>query len=457
MIDALSFNSANSQMISLLENLNKASWIELTTSEFGHIFTDEYLASDWNTIDVLPERLPEGVAQKGMRKITTPVLLLKSHNSRMAFILATKDNPVYVSSGFKRSKTDGFTMLFKLKPHVYSEYLFYMSKYKTWTSISHSIDSSERYGLGIGFKMVGQCDFLEDKESITYAEDVFLNACREEVINIPMLSTQRQQIDEAKMMEQVILDKLSEKERKFQQKEWLNEAHIRNSKHRLSNDLFPVRMAVERLEKFITNSSDGVKLSSTIGKVTNQSVADLLCNLIKSIDILKEDIERLTESETAGNQVEIIEVETFIKEYCNRVASKYNRSFSVNIDVRDKDLKIRISHNSLETIIDNIFANAAHHGFTDYSREDYKICITLSETSEGNCRIDIANNGNPFTERGRDEFFVRGSFSGITGNTGLGGALIYKICEEFNGKAIAPYSTVDFPVVVSVEFPIVLL
>lgn len=457
MIDALSFNSANSQMISLFENLNKANWLELVTSEFGHIFTDEYLASNWNSIDVHPEQLPEGVAPKGMRKITSPVLLLKSHSSKMAFILATKDTPVFVSSGFKRSKADGFTMLFNLKPHIYSEYLFYMSKYKTWTSISHSIDSSERYGLGFGFKEVGNCNFDGCNEFITYAEDVFLNACREEVVNIPTLSTQRQRIDEAKIMEQVILDKLSEKERKFQQKEWLNEAHIRNSKHRLSNDLFPVRMAVDRLEKFITNSTDGVKLSSIVGKVTNQSVADLLGNLIESINILKEDIERLTESETAGNQAEIIEVETFIKEYCNRFASLYNRQFSVNIDVKDKDLKIRISHNSLKTIIDNIFANAVHHGFTDCNREDYRICVTLSETSEGNCRIDIANNGDDFTERGRDEFFVRGSFSGTKGNTGMGGALIYEICEKFNGKAITPYCTEDFPVVVSVEFPIVLL
>ena len=268
---------------------------------------------------------------------------------------------------------------------------------------------------------------------------------------------QRQQIEEAKTMEQLILDKMSEKERKFQQKEWLNEAHIRNSKHRLSNDIMPVRMAVELLERFIAVSSDGVKLSSEIGSVTKRTVGDLLKELIGSIQKVEDDIKKLTESEIAGEQLETIEVECFIREFCDRFASKYNRRFTLNIEVKDEGLKIKISHNSFESIFENIFSNAVRHGFTDDSREDYKIYVMLSETSDGYCRIDIANNGNPISERGRNEYFVKGSFSGETGNTGMGGARIFEICEKFNGRAIAPYSTIDFPVVVSVEFPIVLL
>lgn len=51
----------------------------------------------------------------------------------------------------------------------------------------------------------------------------------------------------------MLQEKMAEKERKFQQKEWLNEAHIRNSKHRLSNEVMPMRMAIERLQSFFLN------------------------------------------------------------------------------------------------------------------------------------------------------------------------------------------------------------
>lgn len=446
--------SARTKETSLSDILRPAKLSIIRENEYGYIFTDENLASNWDNVDVQPESLQKGEATKGMRKIISPVLLLKSHSSRMAFILASENSPVYISS--KRSKTDGYTLLFEMMPHVYSEYFFYMSKYKTWIGISHDLDEEERYGLDPGYSLVGSCYFDGERDFVIYAEGIFLSHSNSKYL-IPSLSIQRQQIDEAKMMEQVLLDKMSEKERKFQQKEWLNEAHIRNSKHRLSNDIMPVRMAVERLERFIGGSSDGIKLSSIIGKVSKQTVGDLLKSLIGSIQKIEEDIKKLTESETMGEQPEIIDVEHFIKEFCDRFASKYNRCFTLNIEVKDKGLKIKISHNSFESIFENVFSNAVRHGFTDDSREDYKINVILSETGDGYCRIDIANNGNPISERGRNEFFVKGSFSGKTGNTGMGGAHIFEICEKFSGRAIAPYSIVDFPVVVSVEFPIVSL
>lgn len=456
MMNILSTEQTRLQDISLFKILKRANWQELKEIEIGHIFTDEHLASNWNNIDVQPESLAKGEATKGMRKITSPVLLLKSHGSKMAYILASESLPVYICSSFKRSKVDGYTLLFEMLPHVYSEYFFYMSKYDSWTKISYDIDENEKYKIGPGFKDVGLCEFDGFHENITLAETIFLSWSSISFL-IPSLTIQRQRIDEAKMMEQIILDKMSEKERKFQQKEWLNEAHIRNSKHRLSNDIMPVRMAVVRLERFISISSDGVKLSSTIGKVSKQTVGDLLKNLIGSIQKVEEDIKILTESETAGEQPETIDVEHFVKEFCDRFASKYNRRFTLNIEVKDKGLKIKISHNSFESIFENVFSNAVRHGFTDDSREDYKIHVILSETGDGYCRIDIANNGNPISERGRSEYFVKGSFSGKTGNTGMGGARIFEICEKFSGRAIVPYSTVDFPVVVSIEFPIVSL
>lgn len=447
---------SDSQMVSIRKCLNWTKWVELNEPENGFIFTDEYLASNWDDIDVYPEVLPKGVAQKGMRKVTSPVLLLKSHSPKMAFILATEMSPVYFCSHLKHTKEDGYTMLFGLMPNVWPEYFFYMSKYNSWCKISHHIDRAAEYELGMGFREVGHWYFDGSEEWETDAETVFLNGIRPEDI-IPSLSVQHQQINDAKIMEKVIIDRMLEKERKFQQKEWLNETHIRNSKHRLSNEVMPAQMAVERLERFLINSSEGIKLSSIIGRATRQTVGDLLNNLKTSIQNIEVEINNLTKSETAGEQLETLEVEHFVREYCENLASRFSRHFRVDVDCKDKGLKIQISCKPFMELLDNVFTNAVRHGFTDDTRKDYKVLITLSKTDKGFCKIDIANNGNPISERGRNEYFVRGSFAGETGHTGIGGARVFEICEEFNGKAIEPYSVEGFPVVISVEFPIVSL
>lgn len=454
MDDVFSLDSATSQMVSLKESLKQAKWEMVKETESGYVFTDEHLASNWDNIDVYPESLPKAEATKGMRKITSPTLLLKSHSPKMAFILATESSPVYVRSSLKREKVDGYTMLFSVTPHVWPEYFFYLSKYRTWTGISRDLDVD--YGLGLHFGEVGHCGFDGYNEYVTYAETVFLNGVYREY-KVPALSVQRQQMEDAKAMEKAILDKMAEKERKFKQKEWLNETHIRNSKHRLSNDVMPLHMGIERLEKFVAASTDGVKTSTVIGKATGQTVGELLSSLKTLVDDIEKDIQRLTESETVGEQIETLDVGQFIKEYCKKVEVMYNRRFAIDIQVKDEDLKISISRKSFIELLENVIGNAVRHGFTDDSRKDYKILVTLSETDDKYCRIDIANNGNPISERGRKEYFVRGSFAGETGNTGIGGARVFEICEEANGKAIEPYSTEDFPVVVSVEFPIVSL
>lgn len=448
--------SSDSQMLSIRQCLKTTKWIELKEPENGYIFTDKHLATNWDNIYVHPETLPKGEAQIGMRKVTSPVLLLKSHTSKMALILATEMSPVYFCSYINSTKEDGYTMLFDLKPNVWPEYFFYMSKYNSWCNISRRIDEATEYDFCMSFHNVGYCDFNGCEEIVTNAEMVFLYGIDTGGI-IPSLSVQRQQIDDAKMIEKEILDRMLEKERKYQQKEWLNETHIRNSKHRLSNEVMPVRMAVERLERFLTNSSEGIKISSIIGHVTQQTVGDLLNNLKISIQNIEVEINNLTKNENAGEQIETLEVEHFIRWYCKNLATKYGRHFVVNVDCKDKGLKIKISRKPFIELLDNVFTNAVHHGFTDDAREDYKVRITLSKTNDGFCKIDIANNGNPISERGRNEYFVRGSFAGETGHTGIGGARVFEICEEFNGKAIEPYSVKGFSVVISVEFPIVSL
>ena len=84
----------------------------------GKIFQEKDFSKDWDSIYVYPSDLDNGISKKGMRKITAPTLILASHSSKMAFVLASEDEPVFVCSGFKRTQTIGYTLLFLSLIHI---------------------------------------------------------------------------------------------------------------------------------------------------------------------------------------------------------------------------------------------------------------------------------------------------------------------------------------------------
>lgn len=426
----------------------------------GKIFQEKDFSKDWDSIYVYPSDLDNGISKKGMRKITAPTLILASHSSKMAFVLASEDEPVFVCSGFKRTQTIGYTLLFKLKPSILPDYLLYLSKYESWIGISKGIDTEDKYkdiygDFGTsGWKNVGEIFADGVTEDITTAEQVFHNGLFQSPINIPSISVQKQRIADAIAMEKMLQEKMAEKERKFQQKEWLNEAHIRNSKHRLSNEVMPMRMAIERLQSFFLKHSDGVKLSDVIGEITKQSVNDLLEGLLHSVGNIETEIENLTKSEQAGVPEQILNVASSLNDYFDRIASKYPTSFNIEKIGFEKDLNIKISPKAFMELLDNIVGNAVRHGFIE-NRKDYLLQIAIETTNDNMCEIAIANNGEPMSERARTTFFEQGSFASPTGHTGIGGHRIYDICDKAGGEAMPPYSKEGFPVVICVKFPLV--
>ena len=265
---------------------------------------------------------------------------------------------------------------------------------------------------------------------------------------------QKQRIADAKSMEKMLQEKMAEKERKFQQKEWLNEAHIRNSKHRLSNEVMPIRMAIERLQNFFKKHPDGVKLSDIIGEITNQSVNDLLEGLSCSVKNVEIEIENLTKSEQAGEPEQKLNVAHSLDEYLDKIALKYSVPFNIEKVGFEKELNIKISPKAFMELLDNIVGNAVRHGFIG-NRNDYLLQVSIEVTDNRMCEIAIANNGEPMSERARTTFFEQGSFAGPTGHTGIGGFRIYDICDKAGGEAILPYSKEGFPVVICVKFPLV--
>ena len=427
------------------------SYYIMREESYGRIFQNENFATNWDSIYVCPSELEYGIVKRGMRKVTEPTLLIASHCSLMAFVLASENEPIYVCSGFKRLQSLGYILAFKLIPQVLPEYFFYLSKYEPWVSISKMIDNfdGDVYDGELGWNNVGDCS----SDFIISAEDVFLNRAAN-LRTIPSISVQKQRISDAKSMEKMLQEKMAEKERKFQQKEWLNEAHIRNSKHRLSNEVMPIRMAVERLQNFFRKHPDGIKLSDVIGEITNQSVNDLLEGLFCSVKNVEIEIENLTKSEQAGEPEQKLNVAHSLNDYFDKIASKYQMSFNIEKIGFEKELKIKISPKAFIELLDNIVGNAVRHGFIG-NRNDYLLQISIEVTDDRMCEIAIANNGEPMSERARATFFEQGSFAGPTGHTGIGGYRIYDICEKAGGEAVAPYSKEGFPVVICVKFPLV--
>ena len=426
----------------------------------GRIFLERNFAKGWESIFVSPTELEEGLAHKGMRKITNPTLVLTSHSSSMAFVLASEESPVFICSKRTYKEPYGYTMLLEIHlGKLLPEYVYYLSKYEPWRKVSERIDSYDKL-KDPHFKgwnwMRNVCipdpvyGIVEVSQSI---EEVFLEQWHK---NIPEeLSMQKQKISDAQSIEKHLQKKMSEKEQKFLEKEWLNEAHIRNSKHRLSNEVMPLRMAVERLRDYmLKNPSGGIKSTDIIGKATSQTVADLLEDLLTSIKNIETGIDNLTKSEHMGEGAEVIDVSNFLNNYIERIVSKYSLSVQIEKIGFESNLRIEISPQTFIELLDNIVNNAFRHGFTE-ERNDYILQFVIELTNENMCKISIANNGAPMSERAHNTFFEQGSFAGPTGHTGIGGFRIYDICDKAQGRALPPYSKEGFSVVISVEFPLV--
>lgn len=449
MTNFISDNNARVQNFSFSSVLMQVKYENATNDTQGRIFQDKNFAHDWESVDVYPTVLDIDNVKNGMRKITEPVLAMMSHSPKMAFVLASETEPVFFD--YNKRGAAGYVLLFKLRPHILPEYVFYMSKYDSWIGISKELDMAAHYG-NFGWNMVGFGGVDEFGEWWTTAEDVFLQMAGR--ITIPSISMQSRIIDEAKLMETRLQDKFAEKERKYQQKEWLNEAHIRNSKHRLSNEVMPIRMAVERLQNFFLKNDNGVKASDKIGEKSGSTVYDLLKGLHASVIRMEEEINNLTKSEQAGEPEQEFDVAEFLNRYCDNIMSTYSKLFAVKKIGFDYKIRIKMSPKALIELLDNVVNNAVRHGFTE-GRNDYVLQFEIEQTGNGMCRINIANNGTPMSERARTTYFEPGSFAGETGNSGFGGFRIYDICDKAGGQALTPYRKEGFPVVISVEFPYV--
>lgn len=101
----LNTNSTSAaQSLNIANVLLSAKWQKVADAGLGHVFTSDNFASGWDRIYVNPSDLKYDKVSKGMRKLIAPTLLISSEKSRMAYVVASEDMPVYVQSEYTKDR-----------------------------------------------------------------------------------------------------------------------------------------------------------------------------------------------------------------------------------------------------------------------------------------------------------------------------------------------------------------
>lgn len=269
------------------------------------------------------------------------------------------------------------------------------------------------------------------------------------MIQIPSLEMQRKEILDAQFINASAVEREKALEMLLAEKTWLNEEHIRNIKHRIGNELLPIKNDIDAMVKLLARHPEGITLDTIRGK--DEKVSEILDRLTRCISRVNESLQDLTRTVDKGNlkPVDIVgSVQDFVKDIAN------NQTFKADLKVPCESININGSKNMINSILRNIVDNAIRHGFVDKSRDDYAIEFAIGKDGNGNCVLDVKNNGTPMSELARDSYFKRGSVAGTTGHSGIGGADVKDTANAMGGDVTLPVNEDGWSVCVRISLPI---
>ena len=402
----------------------------------GPLFCYKNFAKDFDSFYLHPQSLDIDNVNK-FRKVTSSVLVISKdkENSQMAYVEATEQTPIYVSNAY---------LVYSVNVEILPEYLYYLTLKGIW---QQSVT-----GNCLEFSANVPCIDYENGNLITETDEQFLLNWCHNYLSIPSIKVQKEQIEDARLLQKIMDDKNRAKEVLFNQKEWLNEAHIRNTKHRLSNDISPLAHSIQKLHNYMEKSAGHIHRDDVLSKKTGWTVGSLIDNMLASIKTIENTVSDFTNIRKYTDTSKIC-ISEFLCNYCKNLPQKYSVPFSVETKGLDVCAKIEISQTALTDMLDNIVGNAVRHGFVKEGYNEYVISFDMEITNSGMCRLSISNNGKPMFERAKDIYFERGSFVGPTGHTGIGGAIVKDVCDQFNGR-VSISENEKYPVVIVVEFPV---
>lgn len=190
----------------------------------GLIFHEENFAEDWESIYVKPTTLSFGDVKKGMRCTVQPTILITT-NAKMAFVLASPEQPVYFASELEKTEESGYILAYKITPEITPEYIYYMCKYGIWRKMLNDLNqyALEKWEMdeknipwvfsNVGRKIiVHRCDndfmtFWDDWDFLT-PNDVMSDM---KFFKLPSQSAQKNYIDAAIEQEKKIAEALKPK------------------------------------------------------------------------------------------------------------------------------------------------------------------------------------------------------------------------------------------------------
>lgn len=197
----LNTNSTSAaQSLNIANILFSAKWQKVADADYGHVFTPDYFALDWDSIYVNPSDLKLESVSKGMRRLVAPTLLITSEKSQMAYILASEDEPVYIPSEFLRDKDFGYLLAFTISPEVSPEYMFYICKFNLWNRLLLNRIGADDYCPS--WNSVGIADYDPQHGEIIITPEDIIRSLGE--ISIHSIAQQKKLVESAKEQEAIV-------------------------------------------------------------------------------------------------------------------------------------------------------------------------------------------------------------------------------------------------------------
>lgn len=402
----------------------------------GHLFCYKNFAEGYESVIIKPTDLDVDKVEK-CRKAISPVLIMSKEKTdpHIVYVEASESLPVFIPYSY---------MAFSLDENVVCpEYLYYLCQNGIWQSV---IESCTDLFSGYAYSYI---DPFGDVVDVT-GEDILLHECH--IVPIPSLPIQRQKIDDARLLQKVMDDKNRAKEVLFNQKDSSYKEYIREVKHQLTNEMFPVANNIDLLRNFVVFSKDRISATDRILQTKNTTVKDVMDSIYNGFKVVEERLKLLTNDKSYNDYILRFDVIEYIQRYCEELRLKYP-SYTIDFKFDNVFPVIKMSPTAFNDILDNIVWNAIRHGFLDNNRQDYVLSFSV-KVENGKCCLSIANNGLPMSKRAKEIYTLRGKKAGDTGHDGLGGYTIFSNCELFDGKLHAIEGNDIFPVIISMDFPV---
>lgn len=385
----------------------------------GKVIQISNLSNDWTRPYVKPEQIDRNAPLRGCAMVTEDAILLSTIRTlKPSIVKASEKNPVYVSQNI---------LVAIPCESIDAEYLCMV------------LAKTEIPAIGLGAPHISKTRLLRQQ------------------IAFPSIEQQRSAYKEARsasMLEQVKALHLEEVIEQMKA-DYINE--IRSHKHDMMPHLRQMSSARKNLSYYLEHKGEFTEEELFAGMKAE------LHNQANAIDALSTLLSIFSRESQFGTPTRININQFFMEHYMDEpnymveIDTDYQALANYGLDIPEtfynfdyskgikallhetpdyaEGVEVFMAEDDLKRLCDNIVYNAVKHGFTDPSRNDYKLDIRLTvESKRDMFQIDFVNNGSPLPDgMNKLRYGLRGEKAGVTGGTGEGGYIVKSIVEHYGG------------------------